>query len=109
MDWETQGFVLAGALRTKIVLLLEEPKTPTTLAELIKTQDSAIARSLRDLEKQGVVNCLNPAARKGKLFALTAAGEAVRQRIANAPASGWTSTVEQRSAVAEKVVPYKKR
>ncbi len=81
MNWKRYGFVMAGDLRKKIIKLLGEPKTPTQLKDIIKTQDSAIARCLRDLEKEKIIKCINSDVRKGKLFGLTENGKEIRRKI----------------------------
>jgi len=81
MDWDKYGFVLAGELRQKVIKLLDEPKTPTQLKNLIKTQDSAIARCLRDLKKEKIIKCLNPHVKKGRLFVLTKYGKEIIKKI----------------------------
>ena len=81
MKSEKLSFVLAGELRKKIVLALDEPKTPTQLKEAIKTQDSSIARTLRELTEKGVVVCLFPKKRKGRLYQLTKEGKMIKDKI----------------------------
>ena len=81
MDLEKYSFVLAGELRQKIVKLLDEPKTPTQLKEIIKTQDSSIARTLRELNKEKVISCLFPNKRKGRLYSLTKEGKEIREKL----------------------------
>jgi predicted transcriptional regulator len=81
MDLKKYGFVMAGELRKNIVKLLEEPKTPTQLKDLIKTQDSAIARCLRDLEQEKIIELINPDVRKGKVFVLTREGKEIISQI----------------------------
>ena len=81
MDYKKLSFVLAGELRKKIVLALDEPKTPTQLKEAIKTQDSSIARTLRELTEKGVVVCLFPKKRKGRLYQLTKEGKMIKDKI----------------------------
>jgi predicted transcriptional regulator len=81
MDLKKYGFVMAGELRKNIVKLLEEPKAPTQLKDLIKTQDSAVARCLRDLEQEEVIKLINPDVRKGKVFVLTKEGKEILKKI----------------------------
>ena len=81
MDLGKYSFVLAGKLRKQIVLLLDEPKTPTQLMDTIKTQDSSIARTLRELRKEKIVVCLFPEKKKGRLYKLTKQGGDIRTKL----------------------------
>ena len=81
MDLERYSFVMAGELRQKIVKLLDEPKTPTQLMDNIKTQDSSIARTLRELTKEKIVVCLFPKKKKGRLYALTKEGKEIKDKL----------------------------
>ena len=81
MNLEKYSFVMAGELRQKIVKLLDEPKTPTQLKDAISTQDSSIARTLRELSKEKIVVCLFPRKKKGKLYQLTKEGNQIRSKI----------------------------
>jgi len=42
--------------------------------ETSRQQDSSIARCLRGLEKEGIVKCLFPEKKKGRIYALTKDG-----------------------------------
>ena len=81
MDLGKYSFVLAGRLRKQIVLLLDEPKTPTQLTDTIKTQDSSIARTLRELRKEKIIICLFPEKKKGRLYKLTKQGGDIRTKL----------------------------
>lgn len=85
MNWKLYGLVMAGELRVNIVKLLNEPKTPTQLRNMIKTQDSAIARCLRTLEKHKIVKQLNPNIRKGKIYILTNVGKDILKQLLSQP------------------------
>lgn len=81
MDLKKLSFVLAGELRKKIVLSLDEPKTPKQLMDAIKTQDSSIARALTELSKEKIVVCLFPKKKKGRLYSLTKGGEQIIEKL----------------------------
>ena len=81
MDLSKYSFVLAGELRKKVVLALNEPKSPKQLTDLIKTQDSSIARCLNQLSKEHIAKNLFPNKRKGRIYVLTKIGEEIRKRL----------------------------
>ncbi len=53
-------FIKKGRLRKKILDKLDTPKTATELAKELGKHRSAISRTLIDLEKEGLVKCVNP-------------------------------------------------
>lgn len=75
MDFDKLSFVLAGELRTKIIKELETPKSPLQLTKKLKTQDSSISRTLRMLEKEGIIENLFPEKKKGRIYRLTKIGK----------------------------------
>ena len=81
MNLKKYSFVLAGELRNKLVLALEEPKSPKQLTDFIKTQDSSIARCLRELSREKIVKNLFPERKKGRIYVLTKEGEEIRKMI----------------------------
>ncbi len=83
MKLEKYSFVLSGELRQKIVKLLDEPKTPKQLMDAIKTQDSSIARTLRELSEKKIAVCLFPRKKKGRLYSLTKEGKEISKKLLN--------------------------
>lgn len=81
MNLKKYSFVLAGELRKKLVLALENPKSLKQLTDTIHTQDSSIARCLRQLSKEKIVKNLFPNKKKGRIYILTKEGEEIRKRL----------------------------
>ena len=75
------SFVLSGELRKRIVLALEEPKSPKQLMDIIKTQDSSVARCLKQLSKERIVKNLFPNKKKGRIYVLTKEGKEIRKSL----------------------------
>lgn len=81
---ELVSYVLAGKIRTKILSALTAiEKTPTLLAQEIKTHQSTTSRALAGLEKQGLVKCLTPNAKLSRLYAITEKGKRVIEKVDN--------------------------
>lgn len=53
-------FIKKGKLRREILNKLDTPKTATELAKELVKHRSAVSRTLIDLEKEGLVRCVNP-------------------------------------------------
>jgi len=82
VEWENYGFVIASRYRTKIVLdLLNDPKTPKELSSDTGFYLSHVSSTLSDLIKRGIVECLTPGLRRGKVFALTQIGKTVAKKM----------------------------
>lgn len=81
-DWNSYGFAFVGKYR-RIILrsLLENPKTPTQIANENYCNVSHISRALHELKEKGLVKCLNPERKKGKIYALTQKGLRVAERL----------------------------
>ncbi len=80
MYWEEVGFLKANRLSRKIIEFLSSSKAPLTPLEISKATDIArsnISTQLIELRKRGLVECLNPKARKGRLYNITAKGKKV--------------------------------
>jgi predicted transcriptional regulator len=71
-EWNNYGFVLASEYRKVVIkALAEKPKTPKQIADETKYNLSHVSRSIRQLEDRGLIKCLTPNRRKGKLYGLT--------------------------------------
>ena len=66
--------MVASKTRKLIVLKLETPRTPTFLAKDLSVNLANISRSLSELEEKGIVICLTPERRMGKIYSLTKKG-----------------------------------
>ncbi len=53
-------FIKKGKLRGEILEKLDTAKTATELAKELGKHRSAVSRTLIDLEKEGLVKCVNP-------------------------------------------------
>jgi len=73
--WILFSSVVASPHKISIVKLLKEkPLTPTQIQKETKLNLSHISRLLKALKEKGVIECLNPNQRKGKLYTLTECG-----------------------------------
>jgi predicted transcriptional regulator len=78
VEWKRLGIVLASEYRKKIVMALSKgPKTPKQLSEETGILLPHVSSSLKILMQNGIVECLTPKLRKGKLYALTEDGKKI--------------------------------
>ena len=83
MSWEEISYVVASKTRKLIILKLETPRTPTFLAKDLSVNLANISRSLSELEEKGIVICLTPEQRMGKIYSLTKKGIKASDTIKN--------------------------
>ena len=74
MSWNEVSFIVASKTRKAILLRLDSPTTPTTLAKEMGLNLSNISRALTELEGKRMVECLTPKQRVGKIYSLTKKG-----------------------------------
>ena len=81
MSWNDVSYVIASKTRKSIVLKLETPRTPTFLAKDLNLNLANISRALTELEDKGIVVCLTPKQKVGKIYSLTRKGKDVVVKI----------------------------
>ncbi|MFW9996800.1 MAG: MarR family transcriptional regulator [Candidatus Odinarchaeota archaeon] len=82
MYWERLGFAKAGKLRQTIVcLLLKSQLTPFEIAKETDRDPGSVSRVIKDLETNEIIKCMNPTAKKGKIFILTRDGEKIAREL----------------------------
>jgi len=80
--WVAIGKIQASDYRTKVLMSLKEkPKTPTILEKELDIKMSHVSRTLNELLKIGLIKCLNPTLRKGKLYLITKEGLKVQNYL----------------------------
>ncbi len=74
--WEDFSFVVSSGYREKVIsCLVVKPKVPKQLATDTKLRIAHVSRALRELSRQGLVECLTPSVKsRGRLYALTEPG-----------------------------------
>jgi len=79
--WKCVSFVVRAKNRTLVLKALDKPKLPSQLAKELKIHISHVSRTLSELEKTGLIECLTPDEKTGKLYRLTKKGEEVLEEI----------------------------
>ncbi len=82
MNWEKYGYVAASRYRQKVLKLLKEnPKTPKQLSGETNLHLSHVSATLSELIEKGLVKCLTPNLRRGKIFSLTEEGTEIAKEL----------------------------
>jgi predicted transcriptional regulator len=79
--WKEVSFILKSSRRKDILIPLETPRTPTYLAKQTKSSLANISLKLGDLKTAGLIRCVNPSDRKGRIYELTDKGKKVLSKI----------------------------
>ena len=83
MSWNDISYVVASKTRKSIMIKLETPRTPTFLSKDLNINLANISRSLSELEEKGMIVCLTPDQRTGKIYSLTKNGNKALETIKN--------------------------
>lgn len=83
MYWKDAAFVLANKIRIKILEILgssEKPMTPSQIDKVSGIPISNVSTKLLELKKKDLVKCLNPDAKKFRLYVITTKGKQVLEK-----------------------------
>ncbi len=75
------SWVLRGKQRRTIIKSMNGTKIPTQISKDSGLSLNHTSRVLRQFEKKGLVKCLTPREKVGRLYKLTARGESVRREM----------------------------
>lgn len=81
MSWDEVSYVIASKTRRSIILKLETPRTPTFLAKDLDLNLANVSRAITELEDKGIVVCLTPKQKVGKIYSLTKKGKDIISKI----------------------------
>ncbi len=81
MEWDKYSFVIRAKNRKRVLQALSKIKTPTQLAEELGLNLSHTSRALRELEKEGLIKCLTPNEKVGRIYTRTELGEEIAEEI----------------------------
>ena len=79
---EELALVKASSYRRKVLISIEEyPKTIMQIADESNIHRNNISYTLKELKDYGLVECINPEVRRGRLYGLTDEGEEIFERL----------------------------
>jgi predicted transcriptional regulator len=77
-EWELISFVSSSDPRFKVLVhLTKQASTPTNMANEFAIPISRVSTAIKELTEKGLVECLTPDRRKGKIYKATQRGEDV--------------------------------
>jgi len=81
MDYQKYSFVISAPNRKEVVIALGMEKTPKELVKELGKQDANISRALRELAEKGIVKCLTPENKRGRIYVLSKIGKDIRKKL----------------------------
>lgn len=81
MRWKEASWIIRGRLKRKVIFALNKPKTATMLSRELKTHRSTISDILIQMEKKGIVKCLDPKEPYNRFYELTKKGKGVLKEV----------------------------
>lgn len=81
LDVEKLSWVKRGKQRRDIIIHISGPETPTGIAEESGYSLNNTSRVLNDFRKKGLVKCLNPKEKTGRLYELRPVGKLIRDKL----------------------------
>ena len=80
--WAEVGYITISKNRSKVMKILADgPKIPSQIGNEAGIRTNHVSNNLRQLSDHGLVECINPNAKKGRLYMLTEKGKIVVEKI----------------------------
>jgi len=79
--YELLSYVVRGKVRLKVLKILRRPKTPTEIAQTLKIHRPSVSRAIIALKKKGLIVCLTPKEKKGRLYVVSELGQRVLRML----------------------------
>lgn len=81
-DWNLVGYIKASNYRLNILTLLSKGnKIPIEIKNELKLYITHISTILKELGDKGLVKCLTPNLKKGKIYTITTLGKEILNQI----------------------------
>ncbi len=80
-EWDILSFIVRSKHRKEILKLLDKPKTPTKIKEETKLHFNTASRAIIELEKKGLIKCLNPNQKLSRFYQITNKGKEILAKL----------------------------
>jgi len=81
-ELDKYGFVSSSSRRTSLLKVLnDDVLTPKKISEKTDVHLSHVSNVLSDLSEEGLVVCVNPDRKRGRVYRLTELGEKIAQKV----------------------------
>jgi len=79
--WDLVSFIARSEQRKKILSVLTEPITPSDISKKTGLYPTHVSRALGEFIEKGLVECLTPKERVGKLYRITKLGKEILKQM----------------------------
>jgi len=79
--WDNISFIVRSSPRKKVILALQEPKTPTQLSKELGINIGFISNILIDLQKRELIECLSPNEKRHRFYQVSKNGKGILKDI----------------------------
>jgi len=80
--WKSVSFVKRGKVRRAILEhLVSGPATPTDISKRTKLHRPSVSRALIELQEAGLVDCLTPKEKLGRIYRISKTGKDVYEKL----------------------------
>ena len=80
--WKNYAYVLSSKYRQKALKCLgSNAKVPTQIARESGIRTNHISKTLKELNEHELIECINPEARKGRLYRITDKGKEISKNL----------------------------
>ena len=80
-ELELAGFILRSEYRKKVFVLMDKLIMPSEIARKLNIRLTHITRELKFLKEKGLIECINPNERVGRLYQLTVKGKRLKKEM----------------------------
>ncbi len=81
VDIKKYSWIVRGKQRRGIIRHIDGPETPTDIAKKSGYSLNNTSRVLSEFKKKGLIKCLNPKEKTGRLYVLNPAGKVIRDKL----------------------------
>ena len=81
VDWDLYSWVKRGKQRREIIVAIDGPETPTDISRKSGYSLNHTSRVLGEFRRKGVIRCLNPEQKTGRLYVLSSKAKVIRDRL----------------------------
>lgn len=81
LDINKLSWIKRGKQRREIIVHITGPETPTDIAKKSGYSLNNTSRVLNEFRRKGIVKCLNPKEKTGRLYELKPVGRIIRDKL----------------------------
>lgn len=74
MDWDAYSFVVRSEYRVRMLNLFKMARTPKQIQERMDSHSSSVCRVLTKFVDYGIVECITPKQKRGRVYQITKKG-----------------------------------